>query len=140
MHRKTSYIFLLIGLISSASICSFALRNASVLSVSFVDITDSSGITFRNSNSATPDKYLIETMTGGVAIFDYDKDGWPDIFFVNGAPHNSGQPDNVPFLTNLIRNTGTASIQQSRWHLHGCDGASWIARHRIRNGSRSRRL
>ncbi len=60
----------------------------------FVDVTASSGVQFRNYNSATPDKYLIESMTGGAAVFDYDNDGWPDIFLVNGARLRSGQKDN----------------------------------------------
>jgi hypothetical protein len=58
-----------------------------------VDVTAESTIRFRNNNSATPDKYLIETMTGGVAILDYDNDGWPDIFLVNGARIHAGQRD-----------------------------------------------
>src|SRR4051794_9606594 len=36
-------------------------------------------------NHPTPRKYLIETMAGGVAAFDYDKDGLIDLFFTNGA-------------------------------------------------------
>jgi enediyne biosynthesis protein E4 len=61
--------------------------------VTYTDITLSSGISFKNNNSATPEKYLIETMTGGVAIFDYDNDGWPDVFLVNGARIRAGQRD-----------------------------------------------
>ncbi len=61
--------------------------------VTFADATAASGIHFTNHNSATPEKYLIETMTGGAAIFDYDNDGWPDIFLVNGARIHSGQRD-----------------------------------------------
>src|SRR5947209_1102197 len=61
--------------------------------VKYTDITQASGIRFRNNNSATPEKYLIETMTGGVAIFDYDNDGWPDVFLVNGARIHPGQRD-----------------------------------------------
>src|SRR5712692_4262866 len=61
--------------------------------VKFVDSTEVSGLHFLHRNSATPTKYLIETMTGGVAIFDYDQDGWPDIFFVNGARINNPQHD-----------------------------------------------
>ncbi|HEY3938366.1 MAG TPA: CRTAC1 family protein [Bryobacteraceae bacterium] len=61
--------------------------------VSYVDVTSSSGIQFKHNNSATPEKYLIETMAGGVAIFDYDNDGWPDVFLVNGARIRIGQQD-----------------------------------------------
>ena len=46
------------------------------------DITEKSGITFRHTSS--PDKkYVLESMSGGVIIFDYDRDGWPDIYFTN---------------------------------------------------------
>ncbi|PYK30493.1 MAG: hypothetical protein DME57_06740 [Verrucomicrobia bacterium] len=53
--------------------------------VTFVDITAFSGINFRQAASATSEKYLIETMGGGVAILDYDNDGRMDLFFTNGA-------------------------------------------------------
>src|ERR1700736_6305733 len=43
------------------------------------------GIEFILQNSSTPQKYLIETMPGGVALFDYNNDGLLDIFFVNGG-------------------------------------------------------
>lgn len=62
----------------------------------FADVTSSSRVQFVNHNSATPDKYLIESMTGGAAIFDYDNDGWPDIFLVNGARLHGGQKDGEP--------------------------------------------
>jgi enediyne biosynthesis protein E4 len=52
----------------------------------FVDITAKSHVSFTNRASHTPNKYLIETMGSGVALFDYDNDGLLDIFFVNGAP------------------------------------------------------
>ena len=43
------------------------------------------GIDFRLQNSPTPQKYLIETMPGGVALLDYNNDGLLDIFLVNGG-------------------------------------------------------
>jgi hypothetical protein len=56
--------------------------NAQSLPVRFTDITKQAGITFRHV--ASPEKkYLIESMSGGVAMFDYDNDGWMDIYFVN---------------------------------------------------------
>jgi hypothetical protein len=47
-----------------------------------VDITGSAGIKFEHL--ASPEqKYIVESMSGGVALIDYDRDGWPDIFFTN---------------------------------------------------------
>ncbi|MGH9736215.1 MAG: CRTAC1 family protein [Candidatus Acidiferrales bacterium] len=47
-----------------------------------VDITDSTGIDF-NHLSSPGQKYIVESMSGGVALIDYDRDGWPDIYFTN---------------------------------------------------------
>jgi hypothetical protein len=44
------------------------------------------GVNFQHVNGASPQKYLVETMGAGVAVLDYDRDGWPDILFVNGRP------------------------------------------------------
>ena len=46
------------------------------------DITAKSGITFKHTSDPAK-KYIIESMSGGVIIFDYDRDGWPDIYFTN---------------------------------------------------------
>jgi hypothetical protein len=53
--------------------------------VEFVDVTRAVGIDFSQDGSATSNKYLLETMGGGVAVFDYDNDGRLDVFFTNGA-------------------------------------------------------
>ena len=50
--------------------------------VVLADITAKAGIHF--SHLSSPDKrYIVESMSGGVALIDYDRDGWPDIFFTN---------------------------------------------------------
>jgi len=53
--------------------------------VTFSDVTSSLKIDFKHAASPTMRKYLLETMGGGVAIFDYDNDGRMDLFFTNGA-------------------------------------------------------
>ena len=47
-----------------------------------IDITRSTGIHFDHLSSPEK-KYIVESMSGGVAIIDYDRDGWPDIYFTN---------------------------------------------------------
>ena len=47
-----------------------------------VDVTEKAGISFRH-RSASEKKYIVESMSGGVLIVDYDRDGWPDIYFTN---------------------------------------------------------
>jgi len=60
------------------------------------DVTLPLGIDFTLQNSPTPQKYLIETMPGGVALLDYNNDGLLDIFLVNGGSVTSAirMPEN----------------------------------------------
>jgi hypothetical protein len=52
----------------------------------FTDVAEKSGLTAPNIfGGLDTKKYIIETTGTGVAIFDYDNDGWPDIFLVNGT-------------------------------------------------------
>jgi enediyne biosynthesis protein E4 len=52
--------------------------------IQFRDVTQQAGIHFVHNNGAFGKKFLPETMGPGVAFIDYDNDGWPDIFLVNG--------------------------------------------------------
>lgn len=47
-----------------------------------VDITASTGIHFEHMSSPQA-RFIVESMSGGVALIDYDRDGWPDIYFTN---------------------------------------------------------
>jgi hypothetical protein len=47
-----------------------------------VDVTASTGINFDHLSSPEQ-KFIVESMSGGVALIDYDRDGWPDIYFTN---------------------------------------------------------
>jgi len=69
---------------------SFAQQTASAAPkqpvANFVDIADKAGLTMKNVfGGLDTKKYIIETTGTGVALFDYDNDGWLDIFFVNGT-------------------------------------------------------
>jgi enediyne biosynthesis protein E4 len=57
-------------------------------------------------NSATPQRHQIETMPGGVAMFDFDGDGRLDLFFTNGAPQPSLKKDGPAWSNRLYRNLG----------------------------------
>jgi hypothetical protein len=46
------------------------------------DVTASSGITFTHTSDPSK-RYIVESMSGGVVLIDYDRDGWPDIYFTN---------------------------------------------------------
>jgi hypothetical protein len=61
--------------------------------VVFTDVTTQVKLDFVHQNSATSNKYLIETMGGGVALFDYDNDGRLDIFLTNGAKLEDPMPE-----------------------------------------------
>ena len=60
--------------------------------LTFSSIIAQSGVNFRHAASKTSQKYLLETMGGGVAIFDYDNDGRMDLFFTNGAALKDPMP------------------------------------------------
>ena len=53
--------------------------------VRFVDISRDAGVDFRQTNGASADKHLIETIGSGGLFFDYDTDGWIDILLVDGG-------------------------------------------------------
>lgn len=75
----------------------------------FEDRASAAGITFRHFSGASPQKYLVETMGSGVALIDYDQDGWLDIYFVNGAG-NPARGVNQPTKHALYRNLGNGKF------------------------------
>ena len=63
-------------------------------------------IPFRLENDQTPARNAPETMPGGVAVFDYNGDGRPDIFFTNGANISTLKKDSPKYRNKLFRNEG----------------------------------
>lgn len=61
------------------------------VSVRFTNTASEAKLVFKHENGATPQKYMPETMAGGSLFFDYNSDGWPDVFFVNGGSFTDKQ-------------------------------------------------
>jgi hypothetical protein len=60
-------------------------KGARSSNIQFVDVTRAAGIDFHLVCGGPEKRYIMESMCGGVAVFDYDNDGWMDIFLVNGS-------------------------------------------------------
>jgi len=76
----------------------------------FTDVTQESGITWSQFSGESPDRFLIETMGGGVGFLDFDGDGRQDIFLVNGSETPNGKSP-VPVRNALYRNLGNRKFQ-----------------------------
>ncbi|MBV9499861.1 MAG: CRTAC1 family protein [Acidobacteriaceae bacterium] len=76
----------------------------------FTDVTAQAGIHWRHFSGESQEKYLIEAMGGGVAFFDFDRDGREDLLFLTGGetPKSKGP---APPLNALYRNTGDGKFE-----------------------------
>ena len=100
----------------------------------FVDVAAKAGITVRNVNgSAETKRYIIEATGSGVAILDYDRDGFPDIFLVNGRalPNASSPAKAEPPTSHLFHNnhdgtftdvTQKSGLANTGWGQGACVG------------------
>jgi hypothetical protein len=95
----------------------------------FTDEAGKAGLTMKNvSGGVDTKKYIIETTGTGVAIFDYDNDGWPDIFVVNGTTWDAA-PSSTSSTNHLYRNnrdgtftdvTEKAGLRHTGWGQGVC--------------------
>ena len=70
------------------------------------DVTAGTGITFVHTHGGSGEQYIVEAMTGGVALFDYDGDGLIDIYFLNATPLPRGSQVGPAPTNRLYRNNG----------------------------------
>jgi hypothetical protein len=76
----------------------------------FTNIAADAGITFRHVNGGTPDRHLLEIMGSGGLFFDYDRDGWVDVFLVDGGSLVDPKID-AAARDRLYRNRGDGTFQ-----------------------------
>jgi len=78
--------------------------------IRFRDVTAESGIGFVHTHGGSGRKYIVETVTAGLATFDYDNDGLTDIYLLNGRPLAGTQTQAQP-KNRLYRNLGGMKFQ-----------------------------
>jgi enediyne biosynthesis protein E4 len=74
--------------------------------VRFRNVAMAAGLRFTHSYSATGGKYFVDSAPGGLAVFDYNGDGRPDIFFTNGAEVPALRKTSDVYSNRLYRNDG----------------------------------
>jgi hypothetical protein len=84
--------------------CAWLLAAAGDGPIVFEDIAERAGVRFIADSSPTPNKHQPEAMLAGVALLDYDGDGYLDIFFANGASIPSLVKDGARHQNRLFRN------------------------------------
>ncbi|HKC87433.1 MAG TPA: VCBS repeat-containing protein, partial [Blastocatellia bacterium] len=73
--------------------------------VYFADVTARAGLQkFRHVSGVADKRYILESPSGGVALFDYDNDGWLDIYLVNGSTFAALQGKEKPPRAALYHN------------------------------------
>jgi hypothetical protein len=98
--RKVGYWFVVMLLILRSSVDAFA--DSPIL---LHDVTKETGITFVHTDGGSGLHYVMETVSAGLALFDYDGDGDIDIYFLNGAPLKGTEVKVAPENA-LYRNEG----------------------------------
>jgi len=69
------------------------------------NVTKETGINFVHTDGSAGNRYIVETVASGLALFDYDNDGDVDIYFLNGAPLRGTKAQGTP-RNSLWRNEG----------------------------------
>lgn len=97
-------------MLAASRVLSSAKPAAGAAGIEFEDILRASRIPFVLKSSVSPQRYTFETMTGGVALFDYNNDGLLDIYFTNGAAIPSLEKTGPSYWNRLYRNNGDGTF------------------------------
>src|SRR5262245_39463125 len=89
----------------------FVVAGAAQTPVRFTDVTREAGVSFHHVNGSSPDKHLVETMGSGGLFFDYDNDGWIDLFLVDGGSLTDSRVASRA-RHRLYRNRGPSTLRE----------------------------
>src|SRR5258708_35552215 len=107
-YRHTKLVLALLLLILNLHLIAFA--QSAKPNVAFEEVpAGTSGITWVHNNAHSTDRYLPETVGAGCAFFDYDNDGWMDIYLVNSGPSDFFTPA-TPLKNALYHNNHDGSF------------------------------
>ena len=110
MKRRSNIIGILILLLTVVAAQIISIRAVSAdTNIQFVDVTQEAGIHWKHVDGRSGQKYFMETLGSGAAFFDYDADGDPDLYFVNGAPLPGYVSQEIP-TNRLYRNNGDGTF------------------------------
>jgi enediyne biosynthesis protein E4 len=90
-------------------------------STRFTEVPGSAGIDLVMTSGAMPSRHILEVNGGGIALFDYDNDGYLDVFIANGAPFE--RPETGPG-SRLYRNRGDGTFEDVTERV-GLDVRCW---------------
>lgn len=114
MRRRSGgiKIWCVFGLVMLVAIVTTTLRYLQRPStpIQLVDVSQQTAIEFRHTDGGYGQRYIMETVTAGLALFDFDGDGWIDLYLLNGAPLSdrqaAGEMADDPPRNALYRNLG----------------------------------
>jgi hypothetical protein len=92
--------------------------------IQFLDIAEKAGLDFRHISGSPEKKYLPETFSGGVAWIDYNRDGWPDLYLVNGGRWEDLSTGKRSVSNALYRNNRNGTFTNVTRQA-GVEGKSW---------------
>ena len=102
--------------------------NSTPSKIQFVDVTKSSGVNFTHIPTRTDGKHLPEIMGGGVAVADFNNDGWIDILLVNsGELGKETRPAEAKNYLYLNDGTGKFDDKTNEWNLSGVGYGQGVA-------------
>ncbi len=121
--RLLACILVLLAALFLPRYAGFTAANRPIAFTTFTDITRKAGLTYKITIGDSPTQYLIDVKAGGACFFDYDNDGFQDIFLVNGSSRKDEKEGHPPH-DYLFHNNGDETFRDVTARAH-VGAAGW---------------